>query len=50
MSTVIVLVTFAFTTLVDEPATAAALGVILLLSIGADLVWKRIRGRHDSQL
>jgi len=43
-STAIVLLTFAFTTLVDEPATAAALAVILLLSVGADLIWKRSRG------
>ena len=35
-STVIVLVTFAFTTLVDEPATAVALVVILVLSIVID--------------
>jgi amino acid transporter len=47
-STSIVLITFAFTTLVDEPATASALGVILLLSIGMDLVWKRIRDRRVS--
>ena len=33
VTTVVVLVTFAFTTLVDEPATAVALMVILLLSI-----------------
>jgi hypothetical protein len=37
VTTVLVLVTFAFTTLVDEPATAVALMVILLLSIG--LTW-----------
>lgn len=48
-STAIVLVTFAFTTLVDEPATAAALCVILLLSLGADLGWKRFRGRNEGQ-
>jgi len=45
-STGLVLLTFIFTTLVDEPGTASALGVILLLSIGADLVWKRIRDRR----
>jgi hypothetical protein len=38
-----VLLTFAFTTLVDEPATAVALAVILLLSIALDLGWKRAR-------
>ena len=39
----IVLVTFAFTTLIEEPGTAIALVVILLLSIGLDLGWKRRR-------
>jgi len=43
VSTLIVLLTFIFTTLVDEPATAVALGVILLVSIGLDLLWKRAR-------
>ena len=42
-STVIVLVTFVFTTLVDEPATAVLLAVILLLSVGLDVGWKRVR-------
>ena len=42
-STVVVLLTFAVTTLVDEPATAAALGVIVLLSVALDVGWKRIR-------
>jgi amino acid transporter len=36
-STVVVLLTFAFTTLVEEPATAVALAVIVLLSIALDL-------------
>ena len=40
---VVVLVTFAFTTLVDEPATAVALVVILLLSVALDLGWKHVR-------
>jgi hypothetical protein len=40
-STVVVLPTFAFTTLVDEPATAVALAVVLLLSVALDLGWKR---------
>jgi amino acid transporter len=42
-STTIVLATFVFTTLVDEPATAAVLVVILVVSIGLDLAWKRVR-------
>jgi hypothetical protein len=40
---VVVLLPFAFTTLVDEPATAVALAIILLLSVALDLGWKRIR-------
>jgi amino acid transporter len=43
VSTVVVLVTFALTTLVEEPATAAALVGILLLSLVLDLGWKRSR-------
>ncbi len=42
-STVIVLVTFVFTTLVDEPATAVLLVVVLMVSVGLDLGWKRVR-------
>ena len=42
-SAVIVLVTFAFTTLVEEPATAVALLVILLMSSALDLGWKHRR-------
>ena len=40
-STVVVLVTFASTTLVDEPAAAVAFAVILLLSVALDIAWKR---------
>jgi len=47
-SAVIVLVTFAFTTLVEEPGTAIALVAILLISIGLDLGWKRRRAAPDS--
>jgi len=46
-STVIVLVTFAFTTLVDEPGTAVAIAAILLLSIVLDLGWKRARAAQS---
>jgi len=45
LSTVIVLTTFALTSLVEEPATAAALVVILALSIAVDFIWKRIHRR-----
>ena len=49
-STAIVLVTFALTTLVDEPATAAALCAILLLSIGADFGWKNVLNSRVTHL
>jgi amino acid transporter len=44
LTTVVVLVSFAVTTLVEEPGTTVALIVILLLSVVLDLVWKRRRG------
>ena len=44
-STVIVLVSFVFTTLVHEPATAVALVAILVLCVAIDAVWKRARAR-----
>jgi hypothetical protein len=44
LTTVTVLVSFVFTTLVDEPGTAIALVAILVLSIVLDLVWKSRRG------
>jgi amino acid transporter len=46
-SAVIVLVSFTFTTLVDEPATAVALVVILAASIVGDRVWKRARSAAE---
>jgi amino acid transporter len=46
LSTVIVLATFALTTLVEEPATAVTLLAILGLSIAADAMWKRTRDRE----
>ena len=39
-----VFVTFVFTTLIHEPGTALAMGVILLLSIALDATWKHRRG------
>jgi amino acid transporter len=49
-STVVVLLTFAVTTLVEEPATAVALAVIVLLSVALDVGWKRTRdGRIPSR-
>jgi hypothetical protein len=47
LSTVTVLVALAVTTLVDEPATAVTLVVILLLSVVVDLAWKRSRARPE---
>jgi amino acid transporter len=47
-SAVVVLVTFAFTTLVEEPATAIALVVILVLSVAFDAGWKRRRDTHPA--
>jgi amino acid transporter len=45
-STVVVLGTFAATTLVEEPATTVTLVAILAMSVGLDLAWKRRRGRR----
>ena len=47
LTTVVVLVAFAATTLVEEPGTAVALVVILLLGIVLDLWWKH--RRHSAQ-
>ena len=43
VTTIVVLVAFAATTLVEEPGTAVALVAILLLSVVLDLLWKRRR-------
>ena len=43
LTTTVTLVVFATTTLVDEPAAAIALGIIILLSIGLELWWTRVR-------
>jgi amino acid transporter len=47
-SIVVVLVAFVFTTLVEEPGTAIALAVILVLSVVLDLWWKHRRGAEVS--
>lgn len=49
ISTVGTLVVFCTTTLVDEPATALALVVILGLSILVDLLWTRTRDHRRAQ-
>jgi L-asparagine transporter-like permease len=41
--TVAVLVNFVITTLVHEPGTMIAIGVVLVVSIGLDIAWKRAR-------
>jgi amino acid transporter len=43
VSTLGTFLVFCTTTLVDEPATAVALVVIVVLAIAADLLWSRIR-------
>ena len=48
VTTIVVLVAFATTTLVDEPGTAVALVAILLLGVSMDLLWKRRRRRDDA--
>jgi len=44
VTTVVVLIAFALTTLVEEPVTAVALVAILLLGVVLDLWWKGRRG------
>jgi len=43
VSTVAVLATFVFTTLIHDRGSMIAMAVILALSIGLDVVWKRVR-------
>jgi hypothetical protein len=43
LTTLVVLVAFAFTTLVEEPATAVTLVAMLVLSVALDLVWRSRR-------
>ena len=45
LATVIVLASFTFTTLVNEPGTLIAMVVIVLLSVALDLTWKSRRDR-----
>jgi len=39
----ITLITFVFTTLVNEPASMVTLAVILVIALGLDLAWTRLR-------
>ena len=50
LATVIVLASFAVTTLVDEPGTAIALVAIVVLSLALDLVWKNRRTRIERRV
>jgi hypothetical protein len=45
LSSGIVLIAFAVTTLVDEPGTAIAMVAILILSIVIDFLWKQRRAQ-----
>jgi len=42
------LIIFCTTTLVNEPATAIALMVIVALAVAIDLLWKRTRGLREA--
>jgi hypothetical protein len=44
---VVTLLTFIFTTLIQEPASLATLAVILAVSIALDLGWTRTRDRRN---
>jgi amino acid transporter len=46
----VVLVTFVFTELIHEPASLVTLAIILALSIGLDLWWKRSRAGKAKQV
>jgi amino acid transporter len=49
VTAMIALLTFLFTTLLDEPASMAALAVVLALSILLDVGWKRIRDTRGAR-
>lgn len=49
VTTVVVLVAFALTTLVDEPGTAVAFVVIIVLGVVLDLVWKSRAGTRPAE-
>ena len=44
LTTVVVLVAFAATTLIDEPGTAMAFVGIIVLGVAMDLIWKSRAG------
>jgi amino acid transporter len=46
--TIIVLVNFVVTTLVHEPGSMIAIGVVLVVSVGLDLAWKRARDQPSA--
>jgi L-asparagine transporter-like permease len=50
LSSAIALITFALTTLVDEPGTAIAMLVVLAISVVIGLIWKRRRAKTEEPL
>lgn len=46
-SAVVVLLTFLFTTLVDEPASLVTLAAIIALSVGIGPTWRQRRARAE---
>jgi amino acid transporter len=50
LTTVVVLVAFAATTLVDEPGTAVAFVAILVLAVVLDVVWKSRRAHSGAEV
>jgi hypothetical protein len=50
LSSAIALITFALTTLVDEPGTAIVMLVVLAFSVGIDLIWKQRRAKTEEPL
>jgi lipopolysaccharide export LptBFGC system permease protein LptF len=48
LATTVTLVVFAGTTLAEEPAATSALILVILVSIGIDLGWSRLRRHRGS--
>jgi hypothetical protein len=50
LSSAIALITFALTTLVDEPGTAIVMLVVLAFSVVINLIWKQRRANTEEPL
>jgi hypothetical protein len=50
LSSAIAPITFALTTLVDEPGTAIVMLVVLAFSVVIDLIWKQRRAKTEEPL